>query len=82
MTYQFVVYSIGQHEVSNERFAAFVKSTGYVTEAERFGNSFVVEQFVRHYPTGILMKPRTARACTSPRHRVYMTRQPVVLSGR
>jgi len=39
-------FRIGQHEVSNERFAAFVKSTGYVTEAERFGNSFVVEQFV------------------------------------
>eukprot|EP00729_Bicosta_minor_P008356 gene8356-12381_t len=30
-------FRIGQHEVSNERFAAFVKSTGYVTEAERFG---------------------------------------------
>ena len=39
-------FRIGQHEVSNARFQAFVDATGYVTEAERFGNSFVVEQFV------------------------------------
>ena len=25
---------------------AFVEATGYTTEAERFGNSFVVEQFI------------------------------------
>lgn len=39
-------FRIGAHEVSNERFAAFVQQTGYRTEAETFGNSFVVEQFV------------------------------------
>jgi len=39
-------FRIGQHEVSNARFATFVEATGYVTEAERFGNSFAVEQFV------------------------------------
>lgn len=39
-------FRIGAHEVSNRRFAEFAKSTGYVSEAERFGNSFVVEQFV------------------------------------
>lgn len=39
-------FRIGKHEVSNERFAKFVEQTGYVTEAEKFGNSFVVEQFV------------------------------------
>ncbi|EDQ87521.1 uncharacterized protein MONBRDRAFT_33343 [Monosiga brevicollis MX1] len=39
-------FLIGAHEVSNARFAAFVAATGYRTEAERFGNSFVVEQFI------------------------------------
>ncbi len=33
--------------VTNKRFAAFVEDTGYVTEAERFGNSFV---FHTHLP--------------------------------
>jgi formylglycine-generating enzyme required for sulfatase activity len=33
--------------VTNERFAAFVAATGYVTEAERFGWSFVFQSFVR-----------------------------------
>lgn len=32
--------------MSNARFKAFVEATGYVTEAEKFGNSFVVEQFI------------------------------------
>lgn len=32
--------------VTNERFAAFVAATGYVTEAERFGWSFVFFQFL------------------------------------
>jgi formylglycine-generating enzyme len=32
--------------VSNARFAAFVESTGYVTEAERFGWSFVFVNFL------------------------------------
>jgi sulfatase modifying factor 1 len=32
--------------VTNARFAAFVKATGYVTEAERFGWSFVFHIFV------------------------------------
>ncbi|GAB6028067.1 Formylglycine-proteinrating enzyme [Chamberlinius hualienensis] len=31
------------YEVSNSNFKKFVKSTGYVTEAEKFGNSFVLE---------------------------------------
>ena len=34
-------YSIGVTTVTNEQFATFVDATGYVTEAERFGNSFV-----------------------------------------
>ena len=39
-------YHLDRHAVSNERFAAFVRATGYVTEAERFGWSFVFYQFV------------------------------------
>jgi sulfatase modifying factor 1 len=34
-------FAIDPHCVSNERFAAFVAATGYVTDAERFGASFV-----------------------------------------
>lgn len=34
-------FSIGETTVTNAQFAAFVAATGYVTEAERFGWSFV-----------------------------------------
>lgn len=34
-------FLIDRHTVTNERFATFVKATGYSTEAERFGWSFV-----------------------------------------
>lgn len=34
-------FLIDAHAVSNARFEAFVKATGYVTDAERFGWSFV-----------------------------------------
>lgn len=34
------------HEVSNAEFKIFVDATGYVTEAEKFGNSFVLEAFI------------------------------------
>jgi formylglycine-generating enzyme len=34
--------------VTNAQFATFVKDTGYVTEAERIGWSFVFRQFARH----------------------------------
>lgn len=34
------------HEVSNSEFELFVNSTGYVTEAEKFGNSFVMENYL------------------------------------
>ncbi|MDK1374080.1 MULTISPECIES: formylglycine-generating enzyme family protein [unclassified Sinorhizobium] len=39
-------YGIDRHAVSNERFASFVSETGYVTDAERFGWSFVFKDFV------------------------------------
>ncbi len=34
------------HEVSNAEFARFVEDTGYVTEAEKFGDSFVMEFYL------------------------------------
>ncbi|MGB3681706.1 MAG: formylglycine-generating enzyme family protein [Rubrobacteraceae bacterium] len=34
-------YRIDRHAVSNARFAAFVEATGYVTDAELYGYSFV-----------------------------------------
>ena len=39
-------YLIDATAVTNRQFAAFVKATGYVTEAERFGWSFVFHLFV------------------------------------
>ena len=34
-------FSIAAHAVTNEQFSAFVEATGHVTQAERFGTSFV-----------------------------------------
>mmetsp|Transcript_22864 Transcript_22864/g.50087 ORF Transcript_22864/g.50087 Transcript_22864/m.50087 type:complete len:439 (+) Transcript_22864:144-1460(+) len=39
-------FGIGAFEVSNHRFAEFVKRTGYITESESFGWSFAVEAFI------------------------------------
>jgi formylglycine-generating enzyme len=39
-------FGIDAYAVTNERFAAFVDATAYVSEAERFGWSFVFEHFV------------------------------------
>jgi len=39
-------YRIDATTVTNARFARFVAETGYVTEAERFGNSFVFRSFL------------------------------------
>uniref|UniRef100_T1JI42 Sulfatase-modifying factor enzyme-like domain-containing protein n=1 Tax=Strigamia maritima TaxID=126957 RepID=T1JI42_STRMM len=35
-------FYLDKYEVSNEKFAQFVNATGYVTEAEKFGDSFVL----------------------------------------
>ncbi|XP_019355347.2 formylglycine-generating enzyme isoform X2 [Alligator mississippiensis] len=37
------LFYMDQYEVSNAEFEKFVNSTGYVTEAEKFGDSFVFE---------------------------------------
>ncbi len=39
-------FAIATHEVTNRQFAAFVSDTGYTTEAETFGWSFVFHNFV------------------------------------
>ena len=39
-------FSIATTTVTNRQFAAFVEATGHVTEAKRFGWSFVFNQFV------------------------------------
>ncbi|XP_039259204.2 formylglycine-generating enzyme-like [Styela clava] len=39
-------YYIDETEVSNEQFEQFVDETGLITEAEKFGNSFVLENFI------------------------------------
>ncbi|KAI5749593.1 hypothetical protein M8J76_008612 [Diaphorina citri] len=36
-------FYLDQHEVSNTQFQEFVSATGYVTEAEKFGDTFVFE---------------------------------------
>ncbi len=40
-------FRIDAHAVSNRRFAAFVAATGYRTEAERYGWSYVFHSFLR-----------------------------------
>lgn len=39
-------FGIERHAVTNERFARFVEATGFVTEAEQFGWSFVFQTFL------------------------------------
>jgi sulfatase modifying factor 1 len=45
-------FHIDPKAVTNARFAAFVKTTGYQTEAERYGWSFVFHLFVRGAAAG------------------------------
>lgn len=54
---QLAPYRIDVTAVTNERFAAFVAATGYVTEAERFGWSYVFAGFV---------EPELGRRVTRP----------------
>lgn len=39
-------FYLDKFEVSNGDFSKFVKETGYLTEAEKFGDSFVFQQFL------------------------------------
>jgi formylglycine-generating enzyme len=51
-------FSIDRHQVSSRLFGEFVRATGYVTEAEQFGWSFVFSLFVKkkHLHKGIARK--------------------------
>lgn len=39
-------FYLDKYEVSNSEFELFVNATGYKTEAEKFGNSFVMDRYV------------------------------------
>lgn len=39
-------FYIDKYEVSNDKFAKFVSATGYVTDAEKFGDSFVFKGLI------------------------------------
>ncbi|XP_068763320.1 formylglycine-generating enzyme isoform X2 [Struthio camelus] len=63
-------FYMDQYEVSNEDFEMFVNSTGYVTEAEKFGDSFVFEGMLSeevkagiHQAERIFFKIIVLRAC-------------------
>lgn len=43
-------FAIDPHAVTNARFADFIRATGYRTDAERFGWSFVFSAFLRDAP--------------------------------
>src|SRR5690606_8705425 len=53
-------FAIDRFAVSNERFERFIDATGYLTEAERYGWSFVFHSFLPsdHPPTrGVAAAP-------------------------
>ena len=64
-------FDMDAHAVSNARFGRFAEATGYVTEAERFGWSFVFHAFLRDRrdgPVGAAAAPwwrRVEGACWS-----------------
>jgi len=39
-------FSMDKYEVSNGEFSEFVKATGHISEAHKFGNSFVMDYFL------------------------------------
>ena len=55
-------FRIDAHAVSNARFAAFVDATGHVTEAERYGWSFVFADHVHPGAVGAVMDGTVAEA--------------------
>ena len=55
-------YRMDEAAVTNARFAAFVAATGYVSEAEEYGWSFVFERDVVG-PAGDLQRPVGAPWC-------------------
>ncbi|XP_063903112.1 formylglycine-generating enzyme [Zophobas morio] len=39
-------FYLDKYEVSNKQFSKFIEETGYITEAEKFGDSFIFEMLV------------------------------------
>ncbi len=56
-------FAIGRFAVTNDRFRAFVDATGHVTEAERFGWSYV---FHLHVPKAAIRKGHTRPLPSTP----------------
>lgn len=59
-TVSMAAFAISKHAVSNSQFAEFVDASGYVTDAERYGWSFVFQGFLPtdHEPTrGVVGAP-------------------------
>ncbi|BAJ32946.1 MULTISPECIES: formylglycine-generating enzyme family protein [Kitasatospora] len=54
-------FAIAATTVSNAEFASFVRETGYVTDAERFGSSFVFEGFLPER-----LRARSPRVAATP----------------
>ena len=46
ITIQHPAFMIDETTVTNKEFASFIKDTGYITEAEKFGWSFVFHYFL------------------------------------
>ena len=51
-------FYLDRHSVTNDQFAEFAKATGYLTEGERFGWSFVFQGHVREKLAGMIHPPK------------------------
>jgi sulfatase modifying factor 1 len=56
-------FYLDMYEVSNEKFNEFIQKTGYITEAEQFGDSFIFEMLV---PESEREKYKDFRAVQAP----------------
>ncbi|KAM9523475.1 formylglycine-generating enzyme-like isoform 2-T2 [Salvelinus alpinus] len=59
------LFYMDAHEVSNRNFQSFINATGYVSEAERFGDYFLFEgvlsEEVKSQISQANLSPRTIR---------------------
>lgn len=56
-------FYIDNYEVSNKDFSLFAEETGYITEAEKFGDSFIFDMFI---PKSDIEKYKAKRAVEAP----------------
>ncbi|KAK7144953.1 hypothetical protein R3I94_011139 [Phoxinus phoxinus] len=59
-------FYIEEHEVTNKQFQHFTNQTGYITEAERFGDSFVFEGLLSEEVKSALLHAVAAAPWWSP----------------